>query len=278
MFSQITFQYGNYVVKGILLGEYELLLPWVTYEKKKFLFFSYTKKRQTTVKRKEYLVFVPWKHALKELICVDELMVISKENTPTDWTHVDHYISKFDKELPYISELEVENFHGYSFLVENNSLLSDIHNGCRQDVLGILYQHFPDILLEELDEEEIGKNHVLFAKNNERKGTAYIELQFCKKAMSRKQALKLKNIHNWKEDSLYIPADHISLFCRQYLDIFRKATGSSFDICGMEYYSFEQVKMLRDLILERKPLDYPVIVSWLDQCIENKNSLYFLGI
>lgn len=278
MFSHITFYYDYYIVKGILLGEYELLLPWMTFEKKKFLFFSYTTKKQTMIKRKEFLVFVPWKHALKEITCVDESMVISKENTPTDWTHVDHYTSEFDKELPYISEFEVENFYGYSFLSEEKNLLSNIKNGYHQDALNILYQHLPDILFEEFDEETFIEKHTIFARNNDRKGTAYIELQYCKSAMPRKQALKLKNIHNWKEDSLYISADDFSLFCGQYLDIFCQATGSSFDICGMEYYTMEQIKALRDLILEKKPMEYQTIVSWLNVCLENKYCMYFLGI
>ncbi|MBQ2723734.1 MAG: hypothetical protein IJF72_03700, partial [Clostridia bacterium] len=61
-----------------------------------------------------------------------------------------------------------------------------------------------------------------------------------------------------------------------YFDIFSAV--NNIDLYSPEYFTNKQVKQLRELLLERKPLDYKILVNWLDICIEKGYSMYFLGV
>ena len=88
--------------------------------------------------------------------------------------------------------------------------------------------------------------------------------------------IALNFIKNWKKDSLYIGIESLDIFSIQYFDIFCDI--NEIDLYSPEYFTTKQVKKLREMILERKPLDYKIIVDWLDICIEKGYSMYFLGV
>ena len=79
MYNRITFKLDGLYVKGILLAEYDILLPCYELVKKKFLFFSFNKNEETWKKTKHYMVFVPWKHSQKEIMIVHENQIVSKD-------------------------------------------------------------------------------------------------------------------------------------------------------------------------------------------------------
>lgn len=134
----------------------------------------------------------------------------------------------------------------------------------------------PSLLEEEFDEDMAERKYPLFITYNEKdeEDTGFIELQYCKREIPKKIALNF--IKHWNKDSLYIGVECLSVFQDQYFDIFNEI--NKIDIYSPEYFTVEQVKKLRALLLERKPIDYKIIVSWLDICIEKGYSMYFLGI
>ena len=126
-----------------------------------------------------------------------------------------------------------------------------------------------------------------FSSQEERRaygGSAFIELQFCT-LPSRARLKRIVNhcsIYDWKDDSLYIHDDDIDLFWQNYSSVFdcgiyaNLKTGPV-DIFGINYYSPEQITFLLDKILDKKPMDYEVLVDWLSKA-KTLNGFYILGI
>ena len=278
MYNRIKFNYDGIITKGILLGQCDFI-EYVTHveEEKKFWFFSSFKRIKKERKFKMYLVFIPWKHAMKTITFINERQIISIDYyNDVEFIKVDRYISKFTKEKPYYTECIIENFNGYKFIYEDNGFIANIRYGLEKYSLEILYANLPNILEEEFDEDTAEREYPIFitAKEREGQGTGFIELQYCKRKMHKKIALSF--IKNWKKDSLYICVESLNIFTDQYFDIFSAV--NKIDLFSPEYFTLEQVKQLRELILEKKPLDYKIIINWLDICIEKGYSMYFLGV
>ena len=109
-----------------------------------------------------------------------------------------------------------------------------------------------------------------------RKGTGFIELQYCKRNLPR--LIALNKINYWEKDSLYIDVPcALSIFLDQYFDIF-KSVNKNLDVFSPEYFTLKQVIELRERILELTPIDYRILVQWLDVCIDKGYSMYFLGV
>ena len=100
------------------------------------------------------LVFIPWKHHIKELslIHIQDVITIDKL-VGDDIVSIEKYISPFTEEDPYYAECEISNFVGYKFVYEYKNYIADIRNQCFTKPLEILYQHHPELLHEEFDEE-----------------------------------------------------------------------------------------------------------------------------
>ena len=91
--------------------------------------------------------------------------------------------------------------------------------------------------------------------------------------------IALKRIRNWKNDSLYIDVPFaLSIFLDQYFDIFKSVNKNLEDAYSPEYFTLKQVIELRERLLELKPIDYRILVQWLDVCIDKGYSMYFLGV
>lgn len=49
------------------------------------------------------------------------------------------------------------------------------------------------------------------------------------------------------------------------------------DMYGINYYSHEQTKLILERVKEMKPLNYQMLLSWLEKAKEN-NGFYILGL
>ena len=277
MYNRITFNYDGIITKGILLAECDFI-ETISVEKK-FLFFKYRSKGIDKRKFKMYIVFTPWKHALKDIVVISEGQILSIDRVEDDnWINIDSYISKFVKEEPYYCEYEIENFNGYKFIYDDNEFIANIRNGLKKYCLETLYNNLPSIIEEEFDEDTAIRDNPMFltGKEIEGQGTGFIELQYCKRNLPR--LIALNKINHLEKDSLYIDVPcALSIFLDQYFDIF-KSVNKNLDVFSPEYFTLKQVTELRERLLELKPIDYRILVQWLDVCINKGYSMYFLGV
>ena len=203
MYNRITFNYDGIITKGILLAECDFI-ETISVEKK-FLFFKYYSKVIDKRKFKMYIVFIPWKHAMNDIIFISESQILSIDRVEDDnWINIDSYISKFVKEEPYYCEYEIENFNGYKFIYDDNEFIANIRNDLKEYCLETLYNNLPSIIEEEFDEDTAIRDNPMFltGKEIEGQGTGFIELQYCKRNLPR--LIALNKINHWEKDSLYI--------------------------------------------------------------------------
>ena len=277
MYNRITFNYDGIITKCMLLAECDFI-ETISVEKK-FLFFKYYSKVIDKRKFKMYIVFIPWKHAMKDIVFISEEQILSIDRVEEDnWINIDSYISKFVKEEPYYCEYEIENFNGYKFIYDDNEFIANIRNGLKKYCLETLYNNLPSIIEEEFDEDTAIRDNLMFltGKEIEGQGTGFIELQYCKRNLPR--SIALNKINHWEKDSLYIDVPcALSIFLDQYFDIF-KSVNKNLDVFSPEYFTLKQVIELRERLLELKPIDYRILVQWLDVCIDKGYSMYFLGV
>lgn len=112
--------------------------------------------------------------------------------------------------------------------------------------------------------------------------SAFMELQYC--TLKNKSELReiVNGNQNWLDSSLYIFVRDIRCFCSNYAEIFYGGTyqnlqSGEIDVCGINYYSPEQLKDIILKIEEQKPLEYEVILEWLKKG-EQFNGFYVIGI
>lgn len=113
-------------------------------------------------------------------------------------------------------------------------------------------------------------------------GSAFIELQLCKlpAGTALKKIVKVGNIKNWQNDSLYVNDE--DLFYKEYGPIFdcgiyNNLKSGIVDIYGINYYAPD----LLDTIIRRldsdKPVDCELLADWLKKA-KAHNGFYILGI
>lgn len=113
-------------------------------------------------------------------------------------------------------------------------------------------------------------------------GSDFLELQFCQHKSGTRIKTIVNKVENWRNDSLYISGDDFEDFYKQYKNVFKNGTynnlkSGDIDMCGINYYSPEQVKEMIKIIEEKKPRDYKVVLEWLNIAVEF-NGVYILGI
>ena len=93
---QIEFYDDGSVIKGILLGKYQRPHDEVYSYEKKFLWKTKTIYAHRTLNTPLYVVFIPWKHQIKELREVDEKDIINPQSFNADetWIAKDNFISE----------------------------------------------------------------------------------------------------------------------------------------------------------------------------------------
>lgn len=112
--------------------------------------------------------------------------------------------------------------------------------------------------------------------------TKFIEIQYCKLKKGTSIKKLVTKIDNWKEDSLYIHIDDFDDFLSNYGKIFNSGIYSNLetgliDETGINYYSPEQTEEIIKIIEMHKPLNYKILICWLNKAQEY-NGFYFLGI
>ncbi len=117
-----------------------------------------------------------------------------------------------------------------------------------------------------------------FASQEERKkagGSAFLELQYCtlSRETSLKKIMSAKEAEHWKNDSLYVRADDLELFSREYGDLF----DGDLPLFGIGYRSPLQTEKLMENIAAAKPTDYEIFLTWLTKAKE-QNGFTVLGI
>ena len=146
--KKILIKYNNREVPAILLAHFNM----VDNEFKGL--FGRIKDIFVSVNRQYCLVFIPWKHKVKELALISMSDVITIDKLiGNDIVSVEKYISPFTEEDPYYAECKISNFIGYKFIYEYKNYIADIRNQCFKKPLELLYQHHPELLKEEFDEE-----------------------------------------------------------------------------------------------------------------------------
>lgn len=107
-------------------------------------------------------------------------------------------------------------------------------------------------------------------------GSAFLELSYCKldNKVSTKKKLKIKNLPNWQNDSLYVYVDDLESFYSTYNKVF----GIIFDdLFCVKYYSTKEVSKIIERLNSEKPTEFQILVNWLDFAMNN-NGFYILGI
>ena len=92
--------------------------------------------------RKKYLVFIPYRHAIKEVVEIDENELLSMEcSLPNDFIKIAAFTSKYVIEEPYCWEYRIKEFCGYEFLARDVYFIGNIINDCQNDCLEVLYAY-----------------------------------------------------------------------------------------------------------------------------------------
>ncbi len=115
-------------------------------------------------------------------------------------------------------------------------------------------------------------------------GSYFIELQHCRLAQSvaLETIVSVDAIRCWANDSLYLYGDDDTLFVSQYGDIlidgvYHNGRSGPVDLCGINYYSQRHSNLIANRIRERTPLDYQVLLNWLENGTDY-NGFYILGL
>lgn len=126
-----------------------------------------------------------------------------------------------------------------------------------------------------------------FSTQEERKkfgGSFFIELQYCRLAQGTaiEKIISVSAIENWKNDSLYIHGDNDNLFLSYYKKIFTNGIYNNrksgmIDIYGINYYSQKATYHVIKKVTETQPLDYQVLLNWLENTKEYIG-FYILGL
>ena len=148
---KILIKINNREIPAILLARFDMVDNEFVSVKG---LFGKTKDVFTPMNHQYCLVFIPWKHREKELLLVSIKDVITIDKLiGNDIVSIEKYISPFTEEDPYYAECKISNFVGYKFIYEYKNYIANIRNQCFKKPLEILYQHHPELLQEEFDEE-----------------------------------------------------------------------------------------------------------------------------
>ena len=131
---------------------------WEVYEtiERRHKFFGHTWYSKKTKPKKKLcsLVFIPWKHKLKQLeIIPDDNILCDFNNYNNDWINIQKFKSNYsDFDRTYKSWVVVEEFYGYSMIANINNFIASYSEGEYYYCLDVLYKNMPSLLEEEFDE------------------------------------------------------------------------------------------------------------------------------
>ena len=123
------------------------------------------------------------------------------------------------------------------------------------------------------------------AQLNSRNDTSgmYVELQFCNLPLGTglENIVDPGNISNRSRTSLYVLDE--DLFFNEYKDVFdcgirNNLRCGTVDLCGINYYEPCRFPYLLKKINAQKPLDFLILLSWLEKAEKKHNGFYILGL
>ena len=120
----------------------------------------------------------------------------------------------------------------------------------------------------------------LFLPCPERRGSAYVELQFCREEGSPRKLLK--NGRHWERDSLLVSFDDLDRWEKAYLPFLASPETpdgrGEFCIAGVNYYSRERAGQLLREIEAARPEGYALLLPWLRKAALVYHGFYVMGI
>lgn len=128
--------------------------------------------------------------------------------------------------------------------------------------------------------------HIFNSQEERRKfgGSGFLEIQFCKMKSRTEinELVEVDNVKHWQNDSLYIYLDDIENFIKEYKAIFNNGIYANLktgivDVYGINYYKLELIEIIITKILDKKPMDYEILIKWLNRA-KSYNGFYILGI
>ena len=145
---EIEFYDDGVITKGILLGIYQRPYDDVYSYEKKFLWKTKTVYKHQTINTTFYLVFIPWKHQIKELREIKEEYIVDPQSIriDEDWIKKESFISRTANKHIYQACIEVNDFVGYKFLYDNNNFIANLYLYELDDCLNTLYKNLPEFL------------------------------------------------------------------------------------------------------------------------------------
>lgn len=123
----------------------------------------------------------------------------------------------------------------------------------------------------------------MFISSKDRKGSCYLEFQFCKIDNPIKDNKVICDVvEHWKEDSLLIYDEDFDMFYEKYGYIFECAIfpngEKGFDYCGINYYDKETTKEIINKLEKIIDKEYEELIEWLRITVEKYNGFYILGL
>lgn len=130
-------------VECLLLATFDMEIK--KEEPKNFLCFHYSK--YVTKYEKMALVFIPWKHKLKELriVFLKELAGLN-DLSVREFIDISCFTSPFEEELPYYEEYLIKNFKGYKFVYEYKNFIANTIQQTPNKCFELLYKELPHLI------------------------------------------------------------------------------------------------------------------------------------
>ena len=278
MFTRIKINLNGQVVEAILLAKFSMK---VNVYKKKITKFLWIKKAKLITEHKFTdfcMVYIPWKHRMKEIVLVKNELVIENNLTFIDKTN----IVKIDSFKTICgdytnSEMYVKNFEGYDFIYADRNFIGNVYEYDTEQCLSLLYKNIPEIISEKYDDERIVESLFIPCKNGQ--GSAYLEFQYCEKEVGKNP---FRKIEFKKQTSLLVSANNLE----QFLDLYSKFLGpcispdgsGRFYEFGENYYTKEMAKEIYNKIKRANIKGEEPLLVWLYQAFTEYNGFYILGL
>lgn len=140
MYAIISALISGAAIKCVLLGSYRRIEQTLTFRK---TLFGVRPKMNREEKRK-CLVFIPYRHTLKEIAEIDESQVLTANAAiPADYVKANSFTYATGETYP--GEFEIRDFCGYPLLLADASFLENVLADERDACLEALYRYDPTL-------------------------------------------------------------------------------------------------------------------------------------
>lgn len=150
MFKKVKCKYLNSIVEAIVLATFDIE-EFEYYNKNNFLFFK--KQKSKKIVTKKAIIFIPYKHQLKELKLISFDDVLDNDFNKNNFVENDTFFTKYYYTDNNYFEYKILNFYGYHFICQDKSFIANIYNNENFKCLENVYKNLPTIINEIFDEE-----------------------------------------------------------------------------------------------------------------------------